>query len=260
MAAVTAGADAILAFSLDVGPEIPDAAWGAAQGTLASDIVHPREIATGDPEAVSAILDCQERVQAAIRANPQVEILVAGSETTLAGIIAPSGSGISPPMALGVASLTVLAAQAELFSTLFSASEITDELVESSDFVRRMELAHALFGESPAWKRAKAALEAKKCISGAIRKRLNLAALRWERLRDALDGQLMHWPRMRAMLAAAGVPDTPEALGLSPQRIAAATLAVPLLSNRYGIFDLALETGRLEKCAAAVLHKWQNAT
>ena len=58
------------------------------------------------------------------------------------------------------------------------------------------------------------------------------------------------------MLAAAGAPDSPAALGISPARAAAALLAAPLLSPRYGMLDLAWETGRLDGCAAAVAGKW----
>lgn len=253
MAAVTAGADAILAAGLDAAPEPDAAAWDAVQATLADDLLHPREIAEGDPEALDALFASLERADRAAAETPGAAALAEGSESAIARVWARSGVRGEAGLLRGVGALCALAAQAELFSRPFGEDDIDAAASRATGLEA---VAEALFPAGPVRDAALSALRAKAAAPGDVRHRLSLAAARWPRLAEALDAQLMHWPRMRAMLAAAGAPDSPAALGLSPARAAAAVLAAPLLMPRYGVLDLAWETGRLEACAEAVAARW----
>lgn len=256
MAAVTAGADAILAAALDAAPEPADVAWNAVQGTLAGDILHPREIAEGDPGAVSAIAESVAASDRAAAASQEAAALAEGTETALALVFSMSGARAEPGFLAGVGALCALAAETELFSRRFAPEEVESAAEAAAGADGREAAARVLFPAGPVLDAALAALRAKPAGLDAVRARLALAAERWDRIRDALDAQLMHWPRMQAMLAAAGAPVSPQAIGISPERASAAILAAPLLWPRYGILDLAWETGRLADCAAAVSAKW----
>ena len=258
MAAVVAGADSNLAAALDAAPEPAEADWDAVQATLAGDILHPREVAEGDPEALETLHSSLARADRAAESSPAAAALAEGSESAVADVLALSGVRAARGCLQGFGALCVLAAQTELFSGRFSVSEI-EEAASGASAAGREAAAEALFPSGPLRERALAAVRAKAPSPDGLRNRLALAAARWDRIGEALDAQLMHWPRMRAMLAAAGAPDSPAALGITPVRAAAAVLAAPLLMPRYGVLDLAFETGRLERCASAVASRWHQA-
>lgn len=255
MGAVTAGADVLLAVSLDAAPEPDAAAWDAVQSTLADDLLHPREIAEGDPGAREALYASLARADRAAAALPGAAALAEGTEGAIARVLAMSGVRAEAGFLRGFGALCALAAQTALFSRPFTAGD-AEAAAGAAAAPGREGVAEALFPAGPVRDAALAALRAKASSPEGVRCRLSLAAARWPRIAEALDAQLMHWPRMRAMLAAAGAPDSPEALGIPAARAAAAVLAAPLLMPRYGVLDLAWETGRLETCAEAVAARW----
>ena len=110
----------------------------------------------------------------------------------------------------------------------------------------------SLFPAGPLRDRALAAVRAKHLPPDELRERLARLASLWEPLREKLDGELMHLPRLRAMLEAAGCPVSPADFGLSPARVGATALALPMFSAAYTVFDLAFETGRLPSVAGAL--------
>ena len=138
-----------------------------------------------------------------------------------------------------------------LFAEPFSAADADRAAAAAPNAEAREAEVSSLFPAGPLRERALAAVRAKLLPPGELRERLARLASLWEPLREKLDAELMHPQRMRAMLEAAGCPVSPADFGLSPARAGAAALAAPMLSERYAVFDLALETGRLPACAAA---------
>ena len=153
----------------------------------------------------------------------------------------------------GLGALCALAAWDALFAEPFSAADAGRAAAAFPDAAAREAEVRSLFPEGPLRERALAAVRAKHPAADELRDRLGRLASLWEPLREKLDAELMHPQRMRAMLEAAGCPADSAALGLAPARAAAAALAAPMLADRYTVFDLALETGRLPACAAALL-------
>lgn len=256
MAAVTAGADALLAAALDAAPEPLPEDWEAVQGSLAADLLHPRELLAGDPAVTAAFSASLARANEAAGRSDGACVLAKGSETALARLWHISGAKCDPPRMLGVASLVYLAVQEKLFSDPFSEQDAA-AAAPGAFFSERRKIAESIFPSGDMSKECRHVLALKSASDAQVRSRLLTAARRWNRIRDALDAQLMYWPRMQAMLKAAGLPTTPEEIGLSPERISASVLAMPFFFRRYGLADLAFETGRIADCAMAVLERWK---
>jgi len=251
MADLLAGADWLAAAALGAEASVDPAAWALRDG-LADRLLHPREVAQGDPaaraELFSALASLGLAAQRARSPRP-----IAGAPHALADAWALSGAARGAPRGrlAGLGALCALAAWDALFAEPFSAADADRAAAAPPNAEAREAEVSSLFPAGPLRERALAAVRAKLLPPGELRERLARLASLWEPLREKLDAELMHPQRMRAMLEAAGCPVSPADFGLSPARAGAAALAAPMLSERYAVFDLALETGRLPACAAA---------
>jgi glycerol-1-phosphate dehydrogenase [NAD(P)+] len=68
----------------------------------------------------------------------------------------------------------------------------------------------------------------------------------WEQLRVRLADQVLPAADVRAMLAAAGCPTTPEEIGLTEDDLRATYTRARTIRRRYTVLDLANEAGVLE--------------
>ncbi len=246
-AQLAAGADWMLAAAVaDDGPIPPDA-WRAAQEKLAARTLHPREAATGDPDALADLRAGLSGVAEAIR--------LCGSDRPVASAAhafadAWSFAGLGRQLPLGT--LCAMVVWGKLFERPFEEADVSAALAAATSPVEREAFARELFPDGALLDRALAAVRAKTLAPDALRARLSRAASLWEPLRAKCDAQLMAPERAAAMLHAAGCTVDPAALGLTPARLAASALAAQLLAPRYTVLDLAFETGRLPACAEAL--------
>lgn len=252
MAGLLAGADWLAAAALGAEASVDPAAWSLRDG-LAGRLLHPREIAQGDPaaraELFSALASLGLAAQRARSPRP-----VSGAPHALADAWALSGAARGAPRGqlAGFGALCALAAWDALFAEPFSDADADRAAAAAPNAEAREAEVLSLFPAGPLRERALAAVRAKHPAPDELRNRLARLASLWEPLREKLDAELMHPQRMRAMLEAAGCPASSAALGLPPARAGAAALAAPMLSERYAVFDLALETGRLPAVAGAI--------
>jgi glycerol-1-phosphate dehydrogenase [NAD(P)+] len=89
---------------------------------------------------------------------------------------------------------------------------------------------------------------AKYIDAAELGKRLELLAERWPALRERLAAQLLPAAELRAMLAAAGCPTTPEDIQLERQALRATYRRARMIRRRYTVLDLATEAGILDAC------------
>ena len=253
MACLVAGADWLAAAAIGAdAPADPDA-WALSREGLRDRLLHPREVADGDPaartELFAALVSFGLAAQRARSPRP-----VYGAPHALADAWAPSGAGRGAPRGrlAGFGALCALAAWDALFASPFSAADADRVAAAFPDAAAREAEVSSLFPAGPLRERALAAVRAKHLPPEDLRDRLERLASLWEPLREKLDGELMHLPRLRAMLEAAGCPVSPSDFGLSSARVGATALAAPMISPSYTVFDLALETGRLTAVAAAI--------
>jgi glycerol-1-phosphate dehydrogenase [NAD(P)+] len=77
-----------------------------------------------------------------------------------------------------------------------------------------------------------------------------LLRARWPELRARIATQLLSADELRALLAAAGCPTDPAAIGVSPAQLRRSYDLARTIRSRYTVLDLVAETGMLEDCLA----------
>ena len=253
MACLVAGADWLAAAAIGADAPADPAAWALSRDRLRDRLLHPREVAQGDPAALAELFATLASLGLAAQ-RARFPRPVYGAPHALADAWALSGAGRGAPRGQldGFGALCALAAWDALFAEPFSAADAdrAAETAASAD-AREAEVS-SLFPAGPLRERALACVRAKLLPPDDLRARLARLASLWDPLREKLDGELMHLPRLRAMLEAAGCAVSPADFGLSPARAGATALAAPMVSSTYTVFDLALETGRLPAVAGAV--------
>lgn len=246
-----AGADWMLAAAVAGEGPVPPDAWRAAQEKLAARTLHPREAATGDPDALADLRAGLAGVAEAVRLcgsdRPVASAAHAFADVwLLAGAAGPRGR------LLGLGSLCAMVVWGKLFERPFAEADVAAAAAGCDTPPRLESFVRELFPAGALRDRALAAVRAKALPPPAPETRLRRAAALWEPLRAKCDAQLMAPERAAAMLHAAGCPVDPAALGLAPARLAASALAARLLAPRYTVLDLAADTGRLPACAQAL--------
>lgn len=111
---------------------------------------------------------------------------------------------------------------------------------------RRQEIA-AQFGQTPL-AAVVSGQAMRKFLTGEdlIRRRQLILAV-WPELRRRLRAQVLPYAEMRALLAAAGAPVSPGALGLDGEAVRAGVLAAGMIRCRYTVLDLLYECGLLDE-------------
>ena len=101
-----------------------------------------------------------------------------------------------------------------------------------------------------------AASKAKHRSPEALRAKLNLLVSKWDDLAARVKEQLYPFAELRARLAAAGCPVTPEGIGVKAADVHVTALRAQIIRNRYTILDLAQDTGRLDALARELDTIW----
>ena len=83
-----------------------------------------------------------------------------------------------------------------------------------------------------------------------LRVRLTLIQERWPVIRTKLEAQLMTADQLRELLAAAGCPTDPAAIGISMAQLRESYWLARTIRSRYTVLDLVNETGLLDACVA----------
>ena len=257
MAGVTAGADWILAAETDAADPVDPAAWDLAQDGADDALVRPADVAAREPAALGALAERLALCGAAMqRARSPRPASGAAHDLALVWTLSRAAPAGGPPPRAGhlaaVGALCALAACGRLFEEDFSPDDVPRAVELYPTWETREALIRSLFPAGPLADAALAESRAKHLDPAALRDRLARLSSAWPELRDRVNRQLMHLPRMRAMLRAAGCPSSPAEIGLAPERAAASAIAAQMLRRRRTVLDLAYETGRLAVCAEAV--------
>ncbi|MBQ9727843.1 MAG: hypothetical protein IJV65_10125 [Kiritimatiellae bacterium] len=246
-----AGADWTLAAAVAGEGPVPPEAWRAAQEKLGARTLHPREAATGDPDALADLRAGLAGVADAVRLCGS-DRPAASAAHAFAGVWALAGAAAPRADRLALGSLCALVVWGKLFERPFAEADVAAAVAGCPAPAEQEAFAGGLFADAALRARAAAAIRAKALGPDALRARLLRAAALWEPLRARIDERLVAPERAAAMLHAAGCAVDPAALGLAPARLAASALAARILSPRYTVLDFAFETGRLPACAQAV--------
>jgi glycerol-1-phosphate dehydrogenase [NAD(P)+] len=246
---VTAGADWLVADALGVEPVDPSV-WELVQGPLPEAIGRPTELAAGDRGALGRLVEGLVMSGLAMQAHASSRP-ASGAEHQFSHLWEMEGLGHDrrPPLShgfkVGVGSVAVAALYERLLDRDLAALDV--ETLRRSwpareEVLAAVRAAHTTPGLDEA---AVAETMAKWVDADALRRRLTLLADRWPALRDRLRAQLLPAERLRELLAAAGCPTRPSALGLTPSAFRDTYERARMIRRRYTVLDLAAETGLL---------------
>jgi glycerol-1-phosphate dehydrogenase [NAD(P)+] len=174
----------------------------------------------------------------------------------MTGLADPDGREPSHGFKVALGTLATTALTEAFFETSFGVEQVDAAVAAYPDWPTREAFIRKLFQEGPLRERILQESLAKHHTPAALRERLHLLALHWEKLAHRVRSQLIPFATLRHMLEKAGCPTHPAAIGLSATRVSATVFAAQMIRNRTTILDLAAECGRLPLLAAQLGHAW----
>jgi len=252
---VTAGADWILADTLDVEPIAP-AIWSIVQGPLAAALAAPDRLRTGDAGQIEQFflglvlsglaMQASRSSRPASGAEHLFSHLWEMTDLTL-DVQAPSHGN-----KVGVGTVLVASLYQQMLSRPLDGLDV-EAIVASWPTAEAIEA--EVRQSLPAGEIAdRAVVEslAKHPDPTTLHQRLTLVTERWGQLGERLTGQLLSPSELRARLRAVGAPATAAEIGLTVDRLRSSFGLARQIRRRYTILDLAAETGLLNACSDAV--------
>lgn len=260
VAKITGGADWLIADSLGLDPIRPDV-WETTQLPLRGWISDPECLAEGDLEAMDDLFTGLAMTGFAMQ-TMHASRPASGGEHMLAHIWEMShvtradGSHPSHGEKVAIGTLTLTALFEAFFAEPFTVADIDQAVRAYPSWEEREALLRSLFSEGKLLDGCLAACKAKHLVPEAHRAQLHRIIANWDRLALLVRRHLIPFSTLKQMLHTAGCPTTPEEIGVPATSVPAAVMAAQLIRNRYGILDLAYETGRLPTLATAMASIW----
>jgi glycerol-1-phosphate dehydrogenase [NAD(P)+] len=256
---VTAGADWILADALEI-EAIDRRAWPLVQDSLRDWTARPDLLRQGDRQAIAHLFEGLIMTGVAMQISASSRP-ASGSEHRFSHLWEMQALGHGHPaiphgFKVGVGSIAAAALYERVLRRDMRALDI-DALCRawpSRDTVERMvrqghdipQLAENAVGESLA----------KHITPEQLRDRLKLLQARWADIRQRLEAQLMTAGQLRDLLAAAGCPTDPAAIGIDMATLREGYWLARTIRSRYTVLDLVNETGLLEECVGELFGPW----
>lgn len=92
----------------------------------------------------------------------------------------------------------------------------------------------------------------KQLTENSLRDRLGLIKSRWNDMRSKVSDQLLPYFELKARLARAKCPITPDQINLSREQVKETFFLAQMIRERYTVLDLAYEMGWLEDCVQEI--------
>jgi glycerol-1-phosphate dehydrogenase [NAD(P)+] len=255
LAKITAGADWICADALEVEP-IDPRPWALVQGPLRESTARPAPLKSGDRRAMDSLIEglimSGLAMQAASSSRP-----ASGAEHQFSHLWEMEGLGQdpadgSPPLShgfkVGLGTVSIAALYERLLERDLAALNVEAAVAawptwEQAE--RRVRAAHTAPGLADA---AVQETRAKYIDAPRLRERLTLLTERWPDVRDRLREQLSPAAELREQLQAAGCPTSPDAIGLTAERLHDTYRRAQMIRRRFTVLDLANQAGILDAC------------
>lgn len=250
---VTAGADWILADAVGTEP-IHREAWSLVQDSLRVWIGQPVRLRARDPEAIGSLFEGLILTGLAMQIS-QSSRPASGSEHRFSHLWEMQALGhghqaMPHGFKVGVGSI----ASAALYERVLARDlTVIDVDARCSSWPSREEVELAVRQAHDIAPLAASAVEeslAKYISRDELRGRLQLIRELWPALRERLLAQLLTAAELRDLLAAAGCPTEPAAIGVSPATLRESYWLARTIRSRYTVLDLAYETGVIDECVA----------
>lgn len=255
-AKVPSGADWILADAVGADP-IRDDVWATTQTPLRGWIADPAALAAGDPAAMNALFTGLAMTGFAMQTT-HTSRPASGAEHLyshfweMTDVRRSDGEHPSHGDKVGIGALATTFLLERFFSEPFTRDQIDAAVAAYPAWDRREAFIRATLPSGRVADEAVEASRQKHLDEAALRARLEIIADRFDELAQRVRAQLIPFPTFRKMLAAAGCPVTPAAIGATARDVVLATYGAQMIRNRFTILDLAYEAGRLPAYAAAL--------
>lgn len=250
---ITAGADWLLADALEIEP-IDARAWPLVQDLLRAWTGQPEQLRAGEPAAIEALFEGLTMAGVAMQISSSSRP-ASGCEHRFSHLWEMQALGYGhPAIAHGFKVAVGTIAGAALYERVLArdlAQIDVDALCRAWPSREQVEFGVLRGHDTQAL--AESAVEetlAKYITPAQLRERLLLIKRRWPEIRARLAGQLMPAAQLRDMLAAAGCPVEPAAIGISLGRLRQSYWLARTIRSRYTVLDLVYETGVLDTCLA----------
>jgi glycerol-1-phosphate dehydrogenase [NAD(P)+] len=97
-----------------------------------------------------------------------------------------------------------------------------------------------------------AASRSKQLTKNGLRERLGVIEFRWNDMRSKVRNQLLPYSELKAMLAGANCPISPDQINLWREEVKETFFLAQMIRERYTVLDLAYEMGWLEDCVEEI--------
>jgi glycerol-1-phosphate dehydrogenase [NAD(P)+] len=247
---VTAGADWILADSLEIEP-IDMRTWSLVQDSLGSWTGNPELLHAGDPGAIEdlfeGLVSSGIAMQICQSSRPASGVEHRFSHLWEMQALGHGYPAIAHGFKVGIGTI----AGAALYERLLT-RDLTEIDIEARcrAWPSRAEVEHEVRAAHDIPVIAASAVEetlAKYLDKAQLRERLTLLRAHWPALRRRLEAQLLPPDQIRDRLQAAGCPTELEGIGISKPRLQASFALARTIRSRYTVLDLAAETGLLDE-------------
>jgi glycerol-1-phosphate dehydrogenase [NAD(P)+] len=248
---VTAGADWILADALGVEP-IDQRAWPLVQDSLRDWTADPAGVRAGDRLAIERLFEglvmAGLAMQISASSRPasgsehrfshlwEMQALAAGEPAIPHGFKVGVGTIASAALYERVVARDLSHLDLDALCHAWSSRDEVEQTVRAAHTIPQ--LAEHSVAESLA----------KYLTADELRERLIVIANLWPELREVLRQQLMPAAQGRDLLAAAGCPTDPSAIGVSLERVKESYALARTIRSRYSVLDLVYESGILDEC------------
>jgi glycerol-1-phosphate dehydrogenase [NAD(P)+] len=265
---VTAGADWILADTLEIEP-IDPRAWSLVQDSLREWTGNPSLLHSGDRRMIEGLFEglvlsgvAMQLIQSSRPASGIEHLFSHLWEMQAQGCGAPS---VPHGFKVGMGTIAGTALYEELLE--HDLSTITDLEIEERCRIwpSRSEMERSVLQAHDLPILAQHAIEeslAKYIDTSELHRRLTLLRERWPSIRARLADQLMPLRQIRDLLRAAECPTYLPDIGLDVPRLKASYTLARTIRRRYTVLDLVTETGMLDKLVNAIFTptgRWSHA-
>lgn len=258
VAKIPAGADWLAADAAGA-EKVNPAVWDTVQQRLRQWCANPEGIARRDPEAVegliTGLLMTGFAMQAARSSRP-----ASGAEhqfSHLWDMEHHTHHGVAPShgFKVGIGSLASTALYEALLALPLRDFAVEEAVEAWPDAARIASEIEGLFPLEELARKAHEESLAKHPSRDELRTELTLLKAAGPALEERLRAQLLPYPTLRDMLAAAGAPTCSREIGISPERLALSCRKAYHIRRRYTVLDLARRTGNLDKAIAGMAAK-----
>lgn len=249
-AKITAGADWILADSLNVEPIDPKA-WSIVQGGLHDALSDPEGTKAGDPKAISQLVEGLMlggfAMQWAKSSRP-----ASGAEHQFSHLWnmenhLNNGEHVSHGFQVSIGTLAVTALYGRILNTPLDQLNINEScsqwpLPEDSDAEALRIFEGTDFPEIGLQE-----TRAKYISREKLAEELSSLKFNWKEIREKLANQLVPYEEAKRRLQLVGAPTEPEQIGISRKRLRETFIRAQFIRRRFTVLDVAIRSGYLNQ-------------